>query len=188
MGTDGQERVATDSLTEKCPHCDADRSGIVCPGCGYRSPLLELTDNSNGGGNIAAFYVFIDRHLIPVAKYLGVAAAGGVIGNRVDSTLLIGARHLFQSVHDRWHKRATEKPGALTEDEAIDAAKAAAATRGYELSELEVISKEQSPSGEWTVELRCQCRGALIAISSCMHPCRKEIRVRRRSSSSAWIA
>jgi hypothetical protein len=91
--------------------------------------------------------------IIHVASYLGAAGLGGIVGNRADATLVAGARRLFRSVHDRWRRRASTSDAALSEDEAIDAAKAAAITLEYEPTTLTVISAIQDTDKSWLVNL-----------------------------------
>jgi hypothetical protein len=153
------KQVAEKNLEGKCPHCDEDQVSDVCPNCRYRSPVRVVSgDNRNGGGNTSAWYVFIDQHIISVASYLGTAAAAGIVGNRADSVLLAAARRIFQSVYHRWHERADEEYGVLAEEEAVDAAIAAACTRGFEPSTLTIIRTEQG-QGQWAIDLRWQCPG-----------------------------
>jgi len=65
--------------------------------------------------------------LIHVAKYLGPAAAAGIIGNRADAAV----KRIFQSVRDRWRRHAKQADAPLSEVEAVDAATAAALAQEY---------------------------------------------------------
>jgi hypothetical protein len=93
--------------------------------------------------------------IVEVASYLGVAGVGGIVGNRADAAFVATAKRLFQSVHERWMRRAPESGAALSEDEAVDAAKAAAIALEYEPSKLSVVSAKQTGQS-WLIELQAQ--------------------------------
>lgn len=167
-------------VTTACPHCDAARSQELCSQCGYHNPIPRPdTASQNGAGSPAAWMLFIERHLIPIASYLGTEAAAGIVGNRADSALTTGARRMFQSVHDRWHERTKEEYTPLTEEEAVDVARAAAATRGFEPSALAILRSQllencTAKASGWST----WSGGALHDLTAdkiCMHLCWMEI-------------
>ncbi|GLW62756.1 hypothetical protein Arub01_10000 [Actinomadura rubrobrunea] len=88
---------------------------------------------------------------VHAASYLGVAALGGIIGNRADAAVV----ELFRSVHRRWRRRTggDDRNASLDRDEAVDAAKAAVLAHGYEADGVRVQQAEQDANGDWTVVL-----------------------------------
>jgi hypothetical protein len=103
-----------------------------------------------------AAYPEIVHTIVEVASYLGAAGLGGIVGNRTDAMFVDAARHLFSSVHDRWIRRAASRDAGLSEDEAVDAAKAAAIALEYEPMTLAVISAIQGDDKSWLVMLRAR--------------------------------
>jgi hypothetical protein len=85
--------------------------------------------------------------VVHVADFIGNAAVAGLIGNRVD----VMVRRLFQSVRDRWRERPDDD--ALTREEAVDAATAAAMAVGYPAGELRPVTAERRGDGSWVVVL-----------------------------------
>ncbi|MGI5287618.1 hypothetical protein ACQEVF_30365 [Nonomuraea polychroma] len=88
--------------------------------------------------------------VVDVATFIGAAAVTGFIGNRFDAV----ARRLFLSVRDRWRARARTSGDALTEEEAVDAATAAAIVAGYEPDDIHRFSAVPQDDGSWLVMLR----------------------------------
>lgn len=103
--------------------------------------------------------------IVEVASYIGTAALGGVIGNRGDAIVMAGVKRLrrrrirrrvrvlFGSTHDRWRERTSAADTPLTEREAVDAAKAAALTRGYAETALDLVHACQRTDNSWIVYL-----------------------------------
>lgn len=99
--------------------------------------------------------------LIEVASYVGAAAAGGVIGNRVDALTVAVAREIFRTVCKRWYDRTAStresddsEQTPLTQSEATDAAKAAASILGYDVRALVHQTALPHADGGWVVVLR----------------------------------
>ncbi len=103
--------------------------------------------------------------IVQVASYIGTAALGGVIGNRADASVMAGVKRLrrkrirrrvrvlFGSTHDRWRERASAADTPLTEREAVDAARAAALTRGYAETALDLVHADQRTDNSWVIYL-----------------------------------
>jgi hypothetical protein len=90
---------------------------------------------------------------IHVASYLGVAGIGGIVGNRADAICVATAKDLFNSVRNRWLKRASDINTALSENEAVDAAKAAVIASKYEPSTVRLIYSTQLKNQDWVIRL-----------------------------------
>ncbi|WBB75637.1 hypothetical protein O7602_09090 [Micromonospora sp. WMMD1128] len=89
--------------------------------------------------------------VVEVAKFLGAAAAGGVVGNRIDAGVVATARRMFRLVTERWRRRAPSADAPLTVEEAVEAARAAVIAAGYHPSRT--LSTERATKGSWIVYL-----------------------------------
>jgi hypothetical protein len=102
----------------------------------------------SGGGGFGGLVPTV----IHVASYIGAAGLGGIVGNRADAAFVAAAK-LFRSVCDHWRKRGSTNDSALSEEEAIDAAIAAAMALGYEPLSLKAVSAIQDADNSWLVKL-----------------------------------
>ncbi|MEV5884797.1 hypothetical protein AB0L74_19015 [Streptomyces sp. NPDC052020] len=89
------------------------------------------------------------QSVVDVAGYLATAAIGGIVGNKSD--LLAGK--LIEAARARWRARRSAADASLTEDEAVDVARAAAHIQGFAAETLRVLTAEQQANGSWIVRL-----------------------------------
>jgi hypothetical protein len=101
-----------------------------------------------------------------VGSYLGAAAAGGIIGNRADAGLLRTGRWLRGLVTNEQLEESSEIEPALSQNEAVQAAKEAARTQGFGEKFTQTSEPELRPDGTWTVRLRA-ADGLLVGIPEC---------------------
>ncbi|NEY31995.1 hypothetical protein GTU99_07235 [Streptomyces sp. PRKS01-65] len=90
------------------------------------------------------------QSVVDVAGYLATAAIGGIVGNKSDWV----AGRLIEAARARWRARRTTQDASLTEDEAVDVARAAAHIQGFAAESLRVLTAERQENGAWTVRLR----------------------------------
>ncbi|MFF5255904.1 hypothetical protein ACFY4K_28195 [Streptomyces leeuwenhoekii] len=90
------------------------------------------------------------QSVVDVAGYLATAAIGGIVGNKSDWV----AGKLIEAARARWRARRTADDASLTEDEAVDVARAAAHIQGFAAESLRVLTAERQENGAWTVRLR----------------------------------
>lgn len=100
----------------------------------------------------------IVEHVFEVAKYVGAAGIGGVIGNRTDAAVLNAfARAGKLWSRRQWSRAIRKHPDALPADAAIDCAKAAvkalfaSQVRDHE---LHVRDQRLDKRGQWRISLR----------------------------------
>jgi hypothetical protein len=89
------------------------------------------------------------QSVVDVAGYLATAAIGGIVGNKSD--LLAG--RLIEAARARWRARRSADDASLTEDEAVDVARAAAHIQGFAAETSRVLTAERQENGSWTVRL-----------------------------------
>ncbi|TDD93327.1 hypothetical protein [Actinomadura rubrisoli] len=93
--------------------------------------------------------------VVEVGPYLGAAAVGGVIGNRADASVVAATTRILRAVRERWRQRTGSVESApLSQDEAVDAARAVALTQGFTLDHCHVaVAEYNSSSGDWIILL-----------------------------------
>jgi hypothetical protein len=90
-------------------------------------------------------------HAVHIGTYVGAAAAGGVIGNRTDAGLVAGVRRVLRPVRRWWRRRGRRRDRSrLTEEQAVESARALVAGRGYAAGSFSVQRVERVTDC-WTI-------------------------------------
>jgi len=158
----GELKVADDTELAVAARAAIDR---LLAGSDQPSSLPEGLAPAGPGSLAPAGEIL--QHVVEVASYIGTAGLGGVIGARADAALMTAVKRLhrrrnrrkrqagwlFRRTHDRWQRRAAQANDPLSKGEAVDAARAAALTRGYALADLAIAGTQQESDGSWRVML-----------------------------------
>ncbi|CAL9614646.1 hypothetical protein SUDANB176_05701 [Streptomyces sp. enrichment culture] len=110
---------------------------------------LPAPEEAPAGADRSSLPAVVDT-VVNLAGYAGAAAIGGVIGNRADAAV----RALVASARERWSRRHAAPDAPLSEEEAVEVAKAAAAAHGFAEDALRFDGAElREDSGSWVVRL-----------------------------------
>jgi hypothetical protein len=132
------------------PSAESAPAGAGPAGTPGPRPAPALDDVVAGGDRSPWLQPETLQAVVDVAGYLATAAIGGIVGNKSDRV----AGKLIEAARARWRARRTTDDASLTEDEAVDVARAAAHIQGFAAESLRVLTAERQENGAWTVRLR----------------------------------